>query len=164
MRLTALSLTALALLACRTSPPPTPSPTPTPPPSPSPTAVPPPSTHCPLSLPLPPTYRLILRLSKGGQQVGATPVLRGSPLPPPGWTGSCSEDHCDLSPEKDLQNGIACSVSLCGLYAVFVLSPPTAGFLNWQSGYTAKYTLSAPSATITATCQRSAATGSIEVP
>jgi hypothetical protein len=146
---------------------PTPGPTP-PPPSPVPS---PAQGKCPMLLPIPAGYALGLRISKGGQQVDATPFIsnqvdNGGPIPPVGWTGDCRAHQCDLSPEKDSQHGQDCTIELCGLFVNYQLMPTDRGFLNWQNGYAAKFTLNdwTQGATITGVCPKSGATGSIQVP
>lgn len=102
---------------------------------------------CPLQLPLV-GYGIGLRIGPHGtpQQRDATPFIRKGdlPFPPPGWTGTCRPNECDVSGEKDPDHGNICTVILCGKNVVFSLEPPEAGTLNWAVGYTAKVTMTAP--------------------
>lgn len=150
------------------SPPPTPIP-PTPSPAPSPTPSPiPPAVACPLQWPVPEPYVLEMRIGphgSSGQQYDATPYIKGpsSAIPPPGWTGSCRTQQCDLSPEKDPQHGTACTVQLCGAELHYRLVPSLAGVINWVNGYTVKVTLTGP-AMLMATCPVSGIVSSRSIP
>lgn len=153
-----------------TPPPPTPSPSPgpTPTPGPVPTPTPPPAGSCPLQLPIPEPYVLEMRIGphgSSGQQYDATPYIKGpaSAMPPPGWTGSCRTQQCDLSPEKDPQHGTACTLQLCGATLDYKLLPSSAGIINWVQGYTVKVTLAGP-AVLMGTCPVSGIAASRNVP
>lgn len=117
--------------------PPAPSPAPTPPPS---------AAECPLQFPLPQPYSVGLRVEThgtSGQQYDATPFVMGpsSAIPPPGWTGACRTQQCDLSPEKDPTNGLLCTIQLCDA-VTYTIEPPSSAFINWQDGYLVKITKS----------------------
>lgn len=112
---------------------------------------------CPLQRQTLDGYALSLEISKGGQQVDGTPYITdtGGVMPPPGWTGNCRGPHrCDISPEKDIQNGLACTLALCGdRLSYAIVDHPPGAWLNWPfpdgtrpdgaSSYAAKFTMAA---------------------
>lgn len=154
--------------SCPTGPPPTPAPTPLPTPLPTPGPTPTPGGACPIQLPVPQPYSLELRIGphgSTGRQFDGTPYIKGpsSAIPPPGWTGACRTQQCDISLEKDPQNGLACTLQLCGAELQYDVVPSSAGFVNWTQGYTTKITLTGP-AVLMAKCPVSGIVGSRNVP
>lgn len=136
----------ILLAACAPVPKPAPGPTPAPTPVPSPPPT-PSATVCPLQPPLI-GYGLGLRIGAHGtpQQKDATPFIQkgDAPFPPPGWTGTCRVNQCDLGSEKDPLHGDICTTTLCGPTVVYSIEPPEAGIINWVQGYTVKITMNAP--------------------
>lgn len=173
MRKFIVLLFSIYVLACVVNPKPNPQPTPTPTPVPTPTPTPTPKPvgQCPVQ-PSSLAYEVGLRIESygtSGKQWDATPYIRSAPtigdphpIPPQGWTGDCRARQCDLSPEKDSQNGYACSRELCGDHIDYSLSPSDAGIINWTDGYKVKLTLSKP-AKLTGVCPITSATSTIDV-
>ena len=123
---------------------------------------------CPLQLPLIGTG-IGLRISHYGttpQQFEATPFIRKGdmPFPPPGWTGVCRPNECDISAEKDPDHGNICTVTLCGKNVVYSIEPPEAGIVNWQVGYTVKVTMTAPGHLLGYCSGNPSVRGSVSVP
>lgn len=109
---------------------------------------------CALKSPLPPTYRLGLRIGPyAGQQYGATPELitQGGEIPPPGWTGACRAGKrlCDVATDKDYESGRICTEQLCGTAIEWKLEGD--GLINWTKGYSVKVTVNS-AAVLTGTC------------
>lgn len=126
------------------------------------------SNVCPLQLPLIGTG-IGLRISHYGttpQQFEATPFLRKGdmPFPPPGWTGTCRPNECDVAGEKDPDHGNICTVTLCGKNVVYSIEPPEAGTLNWAVGFTAKVTMTAPGHLLGFCSGNPSVRGSVPVP